>query len=95
MHELPPSDAPALDATSRLHEHVPGKLPQLTPLKMALGLADALAPGQTVRLMTPQRPTSLLALLSEQGLQTDAWKLPGGDVCVKIHRPARDGQADH
>jgi hypothetical protein len=95
MHELPPSDAPALAATGRLHERVPGKLPCLTPLKMALGLADALAPGQTVRLLTPQRPTSLLALLAEQGLQTEAWKLPSGDVCVKIHRPVADAQAEH
>jgi hypothetical protein len=95
MHEPLPSDAPALDATGRMHEHDLRKLPCPPPLQMALGLAGALAPGKTLRLLTPQCPTSLLALLAEQGLQTAVLTLPSGDVCVKIHRPVCDGQADH
>lgn len=95
MHELLPSDPPAPDAAGDLRAHDLRKLPCPQPLEMALGLADALAPGQTVRLLTPQHPTPLLALLAEQGLQTEVLTLPSGDVCVKIHRPVRDGQADH
>ncbi|MDQ6645872.1 MAG: DUF2249 domain-containing protein [Pseudomonadota bacterium] len=60
---------------------------------MALALANALVPGQSVRLLTPQYPTPLLALLAEQGLQTQVFTLPDGDICVHIHRPRHDGQA--
>jgi len=95
MHELPPSDPRALDAEEVPHEHDLRKLPCPQPLEMALSLAFALAPGQTVRLLTPQYPTPLLALLAEQGLQTQVFTQPGGDVCVQIHRSADDGEAVH
>ncbi|WP_329743393.1 hypothetical protein [Dyella sp. A6] len=62
---------------------------------MARALADALAPWQTIRLLTPQYPTPLLTLLAEQGLECRVLSLPDDDVCVQIHRPGRDGQAEH
>lgn len=93
MHELPPSHSPELEAVNERRVHDVRKLPCPQPLEMALALANALVPGQSVRLLTPQYPTPLLALLAEQGLQTQVFNLPGGDVCVQICRPGHDGQA--
>ncbi|MDE2248056.1 MAG: hypothetical protein KGJ96_05700 [Xanthomonadaceae bacterium] len=81
------------DAAGHLHAGVPGGLPCPPPLQLAQVLAGALTPGQTVWLLSPQSPTSLLALLAGLGLQTEARTLPNGDICVKIHRPPRDAQA--
>ncbi|MFA6232521.1 MAG: DUF2249 domain-containing protein [Rhodanobacter sp.] len=93
MHELPSSPLPEREVADELRVHDVRKLPCPQPLEMALDLANALAPGQSVRLLTPQYPTPLLALLAEQGLQTRVFTLPDGDVCVQIHRPGHDGQA--
>lgn len=93
MRELPPSHSPELEAVDELRVHDVRKLPCPQPLEMALALANALAPGEAVRLLTPQYPTPLLALLAEQDLQTRVFTLPDGDVCVHIHRPRHDGQA--
>ncbi|MEP7185521.1 MAG: hypothetical protein ABI767_06750 [Rhodanobacter sp.] len=57
-----------------------------------MGLAHTLIPGQTVRLLTHQRPTPLLELLTLRGLEPEVFNLSGDDVCVQIRRPMRDGQ---
>lgn len=79
----------ALDAP----EHDLRTLPCPQPLEIALALAHALKPGQSVRLLTPQRPTPLLELMAAQGLQTEVFILSGGDACVYIRQPVHDGQA--
>jgi hypothetical protein len=95
MHELPSSAAAGSEAAPNPPLHDARRLPCPQPLEMALALAGALAPGQTVQVLTPQYPTPLLALLAGQGLQTRVLTLPGCDACVQIHRPGRDGQAGH
>lgn len=95
MHEPSPSDAVPVEPADEVREHDLRELPCPQPLQIAMDLACALAPGQTVRLLTPRRPTPLLELLTAQGLRTEVFNLSGDDVCVQIHRPARDGQASH
>ncbi len=87
MHDSPPSDTAPVEATVGLHEQNLHRFPCPPLRQLALGLAAALAPGKTLRLLTPNRPTMLLELLLAQGLEIQLLNLPGGDVCVQIHRP--------
>lgn len=61
------------------------------PLTQALVLAEALAPGASVRVLTPRVPTILLELLDQRGLHHQVEALPGGAARVSIMRPGRDG----
>lgn len=66
-------------------------LPAPEPMMRALEAADALAPGQTLELLTPLLPTPLLDLLSGRRLHVRAEMLPAGGARVRIHRPDDDG----
>ncbi len=93
MRATPSIETTEPDGTVDAHEHDLRTLPCPQPLEIGLALARTLAPGQSVRLLTPQRPTPLLELLAAQGLQTEVFILSGGDACVHIRRPVHDGQA--
>jgi TusA-related sulfurtransferase len=72
-----------------LPEHDLRQLPCPLPLERALALVDALAPGQAVRVLTPQRPLPLLDLLAARGLQVTTALLTDGGARLLIQRPAR------
>lgn len=95
MRESPPSDTAPIEASAGLHEPNLRRFPCPPLLRLAQELAAALSPGKSVRLLTPNRPTMLLELLRAQGLESQVLDLPGGDVCVHIHRPMRVDQAGH
>lgn len=63
-------------------------LPYPEPMQRALDIADTLASGETVCVLTPQRPTPLLEVLVTLGLQARISALSDGGVQVLIHRPA-------
>lgn len=69
-------------------EHDLRRLPCPLPLEHALELADALGPGQQVRVLTPQRPWPLLDLLAARGLQVSTSLLTDGGARLLIRRPA-------
>lgn len=58
------------------------------PFLRALDVADALAPGDAVCVLTPLLPYPLFAALAERGLRFGAEDLPGGGARVRIERPS-------
>jgi uncharacterized protein (DUF2249 family) len=68
-------------------------LPAPEPMQRALAAVDALAPGQTVQVITPWVPTPLLDLLASRGLQTTVTELPTGGTRVRIRYPNLDDPA--
>jgi hypothetical protein len=57
------------------------------PFLRALCVADALAPGEAVCVLTPLLPYPLFAALAERGLRFHAEDLPAGGARVRIERP--------
>lgn len=55
------------------------------PLQRALEAADALRPGQSLRVLTPLLPTPLLDALRMRGMETQVSALPDGGTQVLIH----------
>lgn len=88
MHALPTPAAASREDGTDLPEHDLRQLPCPLPLELALELADALAPGQAVRVLTPQRPIPLLDLLGARGLQVSTASLTDGGVRLLISHPA-------
>jgi hypothetical protein len=88
VHASPSSAATPREDSTGLPEHDLRELPCPLPLELALELADALAPGQAVRVLTPQRPLPLLDLLAARGLQVTTALLADGGARLLICRPA-------
>lgn len=92
MHIMHASLTPAAalrEDSAGLPEHDLRKLACPLPLELALELADALAPGQAVQVLTPQRPLPLLELLASRGLQVSTALLTDGGARLLICRPAQ------
>jgi len=66
------------------------QLPCPEPMRRALDVAGALAAGQAVQVLAPQKPLPLLDVLQARGLQTCVSVLPDGGVRVLIRRPDHD-----
>lgn len=87
MHASPSSAAAPREDGAGLSEHDLRELPCPLPLERALELADALAAGQAVRVLTPQQPLPLLDLLASRGLQVSTALLADGGARLLISRP--------
>jgi hypothetical protein len=61
-------------------------LPAPQPLERGLAAADALPPGGSVVLLTPQLPMPLLQLLEARGFRTDARLRSDGSARVVVRR---------
>ena len=61
-------------------------LPSPLPMQYALAAAEALFPGQTVRVLTPLMPLPLLDMLATLGFSFEATRLPDGGARVLICR---------
>ncbi len=89
MHASPTSATASRVDHAGAPEHDLRQLPCPLPLELALELADALAPGQAVQVLTPQRPLPLLDLLGARGLQVTTALLTDGGARLLISRPAQ------
>ncbi|PWK85777.1 DUF2249 domain-containing protein [Fulvimonas soli] len=69
------------------------RLPAPEPLQRALAAADALLPGQSLRVLTPLLPAPLLDALAQRGLHARAEPLAEGGAQVTIRRDAAHGPA--
>jgi hypothetical protein len=96
---------PPMQATSSRQDHRPADLaraeldlrglPSPEPMQRALAAAEALAPGQSVQVLTPLLPLPLLEVLTARGFATSASLLPGGAARVLIRRePTAHGRHD-
>ena len=63
-------------------------LPAPEPMVRARAAADALAPGESVRILTPLVPLPLLEALRARGLRHRVEELPAGGARVLIEHPA-------
>ena len=75
----------------RWPEHDLRQLACPEPMQRAIDLADALARGESVYVLTPRSPTPLLDVLQGRGLQTCVSVLACGSARVWIRRPDHDG----
>lgn len=62
-------------------------LPAPEPMQRALALADTLAAGESVAVLTPLLPTPLLDALARRGLHSRARSLPDGGARIVITDP--------
>ena len=92
MHASRSSAVASVESRIGLPEHDLRGLPCPLPLERALALADALAPDQAVRVLTPQQPLPLLDLLAARGLRVTTSLLDDGSARLLIHCPAPHDQ---
>lgn len=85
-NDRPVDDTPLLELDLR-------DLPSPEPMMRALAAADALRPGQALRVLTPLLPTPLLDILQARGWQASAVLLADGGARVLIRYPLDDDQA--
>ncbi|MGP1664426.1 MAG: DUF2249 domain-containing protein [Rhodanobacter sp.] len=65
-------------------------LPMPEPLERALAASDALAPGESLTVLTPWMPAPLLQALAERGMQVGVETLPPNGARVWIRKPTDD-----